>query len=144
MWSGRRTIQCLEPNIHRWRHLKDCCVPFFPHVLEVAQSDYMRRDSTAIGIIRALSRIVFFSLSTYGWSTRFRLLLSCLREPCESYHSEWSRNSTLRHSEANISRTHGQTFTQLDVQTSHFLFHTEVASWRPQILFWPVLRFCRI
>ena len=30
---------------------------FFPHVLEVAQSDYTRRDSTALGVIRTLSRI---------------------------------------------------------------------------------------
>ena len=37
---------------------------FFPHVLEVAQSDYMRRDSTALGIIRTLSRIdrIFINL----------------------------------------------------------------------------------
>ena len=30
---------------------------FFPHVLEVAQFDYKRRDATALGIIRAQSRI---------------------------------------------------------------------------------------
>ena len=30
---------------------------FFPHVLEVAQSDYTRRDATSIGVIRTLSRI---------------------------------------------------------------------------------------
>ena len=30
---------------------------FFPHVLEVAQSDYTRRDSTALGVIRTLSRV---------------------------------------------------------------------------------------
>ena len=30
---------------------------FFPHVLEVAQSDHTRRDSTALEIIRTLSRI---------------------------------------------------------------------------------------
>ena len=40
---------------------------FFPHVLEVAQPDYTRRDSTALGIIRTLSRIdCFFKQSTYG------------------------------------------------------------------------------
>ena len=31
--------------------------PFFPHVLEIAQPDYTRRDSTALGVIRTLSRI---------------------------------------------------------------------------------------
>ena len=30
---------------------------FFPHVLEIAQPDFTRRDSTALGIIRTLSRI---------------------------------------------------------------------------------------
>ena len=30
---------------------------FFPHVLETAQPDYTRRDVTALGIIRTLSRI---------------------------------------------------------------------------------------
>ena len=37
---------------------------FFPYVLEVAQSDYTRRDSTALGVIRTLSRIdrIFINL----------------------------------------------------------------------------------
>ena len=37
---------------------------FFPHVLEVAQSDYTRRDATALGVIRTLSRIdrIFINL----------------------------------------------------------------------------------
>ena len=37
---------------------------FFPHVLEVAQSDYTRRDSTALGDIRTLSKIdrIFINL----------------------------------------------------------------------------------
>ena len=37
---------------------------FFPHVLEFAQPDYTRRDSTALGIIRTLSRIdrIFINL----------------------------------------------------------------------------------
>ena len=41
---------------------------FFPHVLEVDQSDYTRRDSTApLGVIRTLSRIDrFFNQSTHG------------------------------------------------------------------------------
>ena len=30
---------------------------FFPYVLEVAQSDYTRRDATALGVIRTLSWI---------------------------------------------------------------------------------------
>ena len=39
----------------------------FPHVLDIAQPDYTRRDSTALGIIRALSRIDrIFNKPTYG------------------------------------------------------------------------------
>ena len=40
---------------------------FFPHVLEVAQSNYTRRDSTALGVIRTLSSIdrIFYQ-STHG------------------------------------------------------------------------------
>ena len=54
----------MEPDIHRWRPGKNCRVPFFPHVLEVAQSDYTRRDATALGVIRTLSRIdrIFINL----------------------------------------------------------------------------------
>ena len=39
----------------------------FPHVLEIAQPDYTRRDSSVIGIIRTVSRIdrIFFELA-YG------------------------------------------------------------------------------
>ena len=38
---------------------------FFPHVLESAQPDYTRRDSTALGILRTLSRIdrIFINLT---------------------------------------------------------------------------------
>ena len=37
---------------------------FFPYILEVAQSDYTRRDSSAFGVIRTLSRIdrIFINL----------------------------------------------------------------------------------
>ena len=39
---------------------------FFPYVLEIAQSDYTRRDSSALGVIRTLSRTDRF-LSIYPW-----------------------------------------------------------------------------
>ena len=40
---------------------------FFPYVLQVAQSDYTRKDATALGVIRTLSRIdrIFYQ-STHG------------------------------------------------------------------------------
>ena len=39
---------------------------FFPHVLEIAQSEYTRKDATAMGVIRTLSRIDRI-LSIYLW-----------------------------------------------------------------------------
>ena len=45
-------MQCLEPDIPRWSPEKDCSVPqFFPHFLEIPQSDCTRR------VIRTRSRI---------------------------------------------------------------------------------------
>ena len=51
-----------SPTVTRER--PPCFIPFFPHVLEIAQPDYTGRDSTALGIIRTLSRIdrIFFNL----------------------------------------------------------------------------------
>ena len=58
-----------SPTVTRER--LQCFIPFFfsPHVLEIAQPDYTRRDSTALGIIHTLSRIdrIF---STYLWLRR--------------------------------------------------------------------------
>ena len=44
------------------------CSTHFSHVLEIAQPDYTRRDSSALGITRTLSRIdrFFFFQSTCG------------------------------------------------------------------------------
>ena len=36
---------------------------FFPYVLEVAQSDYTRRDATTLGVVRTLSRIDCFFIN---------------------------------------------------------------------------------
>ena len=49
LWSGRMTIQCLEPVIHRWRPGKDCYVQFF---LSIRPWDcpiwlHKKRDATA-------------------------------------------------------------------------------------------------
>ena len=46
------------------RERMQCFIPFFPRVFEIAQPDYTRRDSTALGIIRTLSRIdrIFINL----------------------------------------------------------------------------------
>ena len=42
------------------------CFTHFPHVFEFAQIEYTRRDSTALGIIRTLSRIDRY-LSIFLW-----------------------------------------------------------------------------
>ena len=51
---------------------------FFPHVLEVAQSDYTRRDSTALGVIRTLSRIdrIFINLPMAEHESSIVILMS--------------------------------------------------------------------
>ena len=52
---------------------------FFPHVLEVAQSDNTRRDATALGVIRTLSRIdrIFINLPM-AEARDFHCYFSCL------------------------------------------------------------------
>ena len=83
---------------------------FFPHVLEVARSDYTRKDSTALGVIRTLSRIdrIFNNL----------LMAEARDFHCYSHVFEtlWKRTSPsdhaairLVHSKANKSRTPEQT-----------------------------------
>ena len=62
----------------------------------------------------------------------------------DSDHSEWPHSSTSCHSKANNSRTHEQTYSQLNVQTSRFLLPFATASRRPQVLSWPVLCTCRV
>ena len=88
------------------------CHSFFPHVLEIAQPDYTRRNSTALGVKGTLSRIdrIFINLP-----------MAEAPEPGEPDHSERSRSSTSCHSKANKSGTAAQTHSQLDVQTSRFL-----------------------
>ena len=77
----------MEQNIHWWWPKKDdSCFPFFlfffQYVLEVAQSDHTRRDATALGVIRTLSRIDRF-WSFYLGGTWFPLLVSGCWEPWE-------------------------------------------------------------
>ena len=102
---------------------------FFPHVLEIAQPDYTRRDSTALGIIRTLSRVdrIFINLPT-AEARDFH---------CYSHVFENLGNRTIPsdpaagtscHSKANDSGATGQTHSKSDVQTSRFLFYSEAAS----------------
>ena len=102
LWT-RRKVQCVEPNLHRRWHGKGCFVSFyFPYVLEIAQPDYTRRDTSVIGIIRTLSRIVRIFFSRLVAEARdFSLLFPRLRESVEPDHSEWSCDGTSCHSKAN-------------------------------------------
>ena len=106
---------------------------FFPHILEVAQSDYTRRDATALGVIRTLSRIdrIFINLPMAG-ARDFR---------CSSHVFENLGKGTVPSDdhaavrpETYSSMRPEQTYSQLDVQTSHIWFYLAATSRRPQIL----------
>ena len=95
---------------------------FFPNVLEIAQLGYTRRNSTALEIIRILSRIgrIFINLpvaearDVHSYSHVFENL-------GKPDHSEWSRGGTsFCHSKAVSSRTTVQTHSKLDVQNITF------------------------
>ena len=102
---------------------------FFPHVLEVAQSDYTRRDSTALGVIRTLSRIdrIFIKLA----------MAEARDFHCYSHVFENLGKETIPSDHAAVRLviqkpttrvTTEQTNSQLDVQTSRFLLHIAAAS----------------
>ena len=52
---------------------------FFPHVLEVARSDYTRRDSTALGVTRTLSRIDRIFINLLSWMSKHAVFCSPLQ-----------------------------------------------------------------
>ena len=97
-----------------------------PHVLEVAQPEYTRRDSTALGIIRTLSRIDFSFLFS---KIQLWLMLEIFTATLIS--SRWSRYGTSCHSEANKSGTTGKTCFKLEVQTSFFFYLETASRWPP-------------
>ena len=109
---------------------------FFPYVFEIAQSDCTRRDSSALGVIRTLSRID-------------RIFINLPMAEARDFHSsshvaENFGKKTIPSDHAavrlvNSSRTQEQTYSQLVVRTSHFWFYLAATSCRPQILSWPVL-----
>ena len=84
---------------------------FFPTVLEVAQSDYTRRDATALGVIRTLSRIdrIFINLpmaEAHVMSTARLMLVRTLgrklfRVTMLQYASS-SRNRLVEHTRTNV------------------------------------------
>ena len=101
---------------------------FFTHVLGVAQSDYTRRDSTALGVIRTLSRIDRF-LSIYPW-LKLEIFIATLmslrtwgskpfRVITQQYASSF-RNPQIEDTRANVS--------PVDVQTFYLLFHFAATS----------------
>ena len=71
------------------RERLQCFIPFFPHVLEIAQLDYTRRDSSALGIIRTLSRIDRIYLNVRMAEKRdFHYYSHVFEKPGESDHSK--------------------------------------------------------
>ena len=108
---------------------------FFPHVLEVAQSDYTRRGSTALGVIRTLSRIdrIFINLLVAEHESSIVILASSrtwglgpFRVTTQQYVLSFRKPTPRGH----MSKTNSQ----LDVQTSHFLLPFATASRRPRVL----------
>ena len=102
---------------------------FFPHVLEVAQSDYTRRDSTALGAIRTLSRIDRIFISIYPW-LNYEIPIATLMS-LRIWGSKPFRVITQQYASSlgnHKSKSPEQTYSQLDVETSHFLFHIAAAS----------------
>ena len=119
---------------------------FFPHVLESAQPDYTWRDSTALGIIRTLSRIdrIFMNLPM-AEAEDFHCYSHVFWESGKPDHSEWSRGGTSCRSRKPTNRgATGQTHSKLDVQASRFLFYSEAASRWPPTLCRSILRTCRV
>ena len=113
---------------------------FFPHVLEIAQSDCTRRDSSALGIIRTLSRIdrIFINLPMAEvWDFH-----------CYSHVSENLGNRTIPSDHAAVRllihkpTTWEQSCKRIPSwmsKTYRFLFPFAAASRRPQVLSWSVL-----
>ena len=93
---------------------------FFPRVLEIAQSDFTRRDATADGTIRTLSRIdrAFINLPV-AEARDFHCFSSVLENLGKR--SIPSDSGTCCLSETDHSESPGQTHSKLDVQTSRLL-----------------------
>ena len=47
----------IRPSLTVIRERLPSSIPLFPHVLEIAQLDFTRRDTTANGNVRTLSKI---------------------------------------------------------------------------------------
>ena len=112
-----------------------CCIHSFHTSLRLPNL-ITRGETPRPWVSYALCQGLVVFLSFYLWlKTRaFHLLFSCCWDPREENHSEWPCCSTLRHPETHSSRTPEQTYSQLDVQTSHVWFYFAATSWRPQIL----------
>ena len=88
--------------------------PLFPHVLEIAQPDFTRRDSAADGTTRTLSRID-------------RACINLPMSEARDFHcySHVFENLGERSIPSHNSVQPGQTHSELDVQTSRFLLNFE-------------------
>ena len=95
----------------------------FPRVLEIAQPDFTRRDSTVDGVLRTLSRIdrAFINL-TMAEARDFHCYSHVLENLGE-------RSIPSDHAAVRVviqkPTIRGQTHSELDVQTSRFLLNSE-------------------
>ena len=97
-----------------------CSILSFHFWFQVAQSDYTRKDATALGVIRTLSRIdrIFINLpmaEARDFHCYSHVFENLGKKTVPSDHC-----STPRHSETNKSRAPEQTYSQLDVQSIPF------------------------
>ena len=145
--TWRRKVSRMEPNLHRRWHGKGRLVSFSFSPCSRDCSTWWHEEGLHCpwDYTHFIKDWSHFYKPTYGWGTRFSVLLQCLREPGEADHSEWSRGSTSFHSQADYSGAIVQTHSKLDVQNIPFSvpfcssFTTITGS-----LSWSVWRTCRV
>ena len=118
---------------------------FFPYILEVAQSDYTRRDSRALGVIRTLPRIDLFCVNLPMAEARD---FHCYSHVVENLEKETipSDHAAVRFVIQKPTNRGHQSKRIPSWMSKHpiFLIQNAAASWRPQILYWPILCTCWI
>ena len=117
---------------------------FFPHVLEIAQPDYTRMDSTALGIIRTLSRIdhivsIYLSLMHQIFTATLMSLRTWGAGPFRVITQQY----VLSFKSQQLGDTRANAFLA-GCPNILFLFPFATASRWPPIFYWSVWYTCRI
>ena len=116
----------IRPSLTEIRERLPSSIPFIPHVFEIAQADFTRRDSTDDGTLRTLSRIhrAFINLSM-AEAPNFHCCSHVFENLGER--SIPSDHAAVRVviQKPTIRCKPGQTHSELDAQTSRFLFFSK-------------------